>query len=170
MGGSCTLGSLAEVGTSRVVRMLPFCLSDHIWMQTAFLFSHHLSSEACSGLHSRYEVIKKCCVPIRAYFLGRKRKMLDWHMKLCGWHNGCTRGIEVGSVSSSQLVALWWENQAGFKGQTLKPTLTLAFPLECMRFTSPPRPTRCTVGVRRGKTTVPYTNSTHCRRDAADGP
>ena len=96
--------------------------------------------------------------------------MLDWHMKLCGWHNGCTRGIEVGSVSSSQLVALWWENQAGFKGQTLKPTLTLAFPLECMRFTSPPRPTRCTVGVRRGKTTVPYTNSTHCRRDAADGP
>ena len=65
--------------------------------------------------------------------------MLDWHMKLCGWHNGCTRGIEVGSVSSSQLVALWWENQAGFKGQTLKPTLTLAFPLECTRFTSPPQ-------------------------------
>ena len=124
MGGSCTLDSLAEVGTSRVVRMLPFCLSDHIWMQTAFLFSHHLSSEACSGLHSRYEVIKKCCVPIRAYFLGRKRKMLDWHMKLCGWHNGCTHGINVRSVSSSQLVALWWENQAVFKGQTLKPTLT----------------------------------------------
>ena len=64
-----------------------------------------------------------------------------------------TRGVEVGSVSSSQLVALWWEDQAGFEGQALKPTVTLAFPLECMRFTSPPRLTHCTVGVQRGERT-----------------
>lgn len=68
------MDSLVKDGISKcVVRMVPFCLVDHIWMQKMCSCPCTVSRKRhVLGPPSRYEVIKSAICPAGFIFLGKK--------------------------------------------------------------------------------------------------